>query len=111
MRTIKPEQQKQTVMVNDVEKKCSDVNNTDLKELIRKHKDKNDPFYLNKRQLSALSVTRELWDDVKGNPGKRCAQNPRKYKNNTTIDGASQKERMVGNLSEYLVNPGNGKFG
>jgi len=105
MRTIKPEQQKQTVMVNDVEKKCSDVNNTDLKELIRKHKDKNDPFYLNQRQLMSLSVTRELWDDI------RLSQNPSAYKNGTAIEGASQKERMVSNLSEYLVNPGNGKFG
>ena len=111
MRTIKPEQQKQTVMVNDVEKKCSDVNNTELKELVRKHKDKNDPFYLNKKQLMALSVTRELWDDVEGNPGKRLAQEPNRYENNTPVEGASVKERMVSNLSEYLVNPGNGKFG
>ena len=111
MRTIKPEQQKQTVMVNDEEKKCSDVNNTEVKELVRKHKDKNDPFDLSQRQLFALSVTRELFPDVEGNPGKRLPQNPSAYKNGTAIEGASQKERMVSNLSEYLVNPVNGKFG
>ena len=111
MSTIKPELKKKTVTVNGEEKNCSDVNNTELKELVRKHKDKNDPFYLSKRQLLALSVTRELWDDVEGNQGQRLSQNPSAYKNGTAIEGASPMERMVSNLSEYLVNPGNGKFG
>jgi len=82
-----------------------------VKKVVARHNDPKDPFRLTYDAAQVICSSREFHKDVLEEEGKRLAQDPTMYENGTAIEGATQIERMVSNLSEYLVNPGNGKFG
>ena len=98
-------------MVNGVEKMPYDLDNDEMEEVLDKHDDPKDPFHLTQAAAMVLSTSREFYKNSKGGAGKRLAQDPRMYKNNTKVEGATQTKRLFSNLRMYLIDPKNGKFG
>ena len=90
---------------------CYDLDTEGVKKVMGRHNNPKDPFHLTYDAAMVICSSREFHKDVHEEQGKRLAQDPMMYENGTAIEGATQIERMVSNLSEYLVNPGNGKFG
>ena len=97
-----------TVLVNGKEKKCHDINHSELVDLMGKHNDPNNSFGLSKRQMRMLSISRELHTDGNGNDGVRLAYKAQKFEDNTKITG-EEKERLSKNLNMWITNPDNGK--
>jgi len=104
---LSPRHKKAMVEVDSEMKNAYELNNDEVKKVVARHNDPKDQFTLTYDATMVICSSREFH----GGEGKRLAQDPKMYENGTAIEGATQIERMVSNLSEYLVNPGNGKFG
>jgi hypothetical protein len=100
--------QKATVTLGGMTKKAHELDNIEMKEALDKHDDPKDQFSLTADALMVFSTSRVFYK-INGGPGKRLAYNPLQYENNTDVEGASQKERIISNLRMFLTNPGNGK--
>ena len=101
--------EKAKVTLGGVTKKAHELDNIEMKEALDKHDDPKDQFSLTCAALMVFSTSRVFYKDINGGPGKRLAQGPLKYENNTDVEGATAKERMISNLRMFLTNPGNGK--
>ena len=108
---LSPRQKKAMVEVDGEKKQAYELDNAEVKKVVARHNDPKDPFRLTYDAAQVISTSREFYLNIDGGEGKRLAQDPMMYENGTAIEGATQFERMVSNLSEFLVNPGNGKFG
>ena len=111
IRKLSKRLKKAKVEVDGEKKQAYELDNAEVKKVVARHNDPKDPFRLTYDAAMVICSSREFHKDVHEGEGKRLAQEPLMYENGTAIEGATQIERMVSNLSEYLVNPGNGKFG
>lgn len=107
---LSPRQQKAMVEVDGEKKQAYELDIAEVKKVVARHNDPKDPFRLTCDAAQVISTSREFYKNVHGEAGKRLSQDPRMYENGTAIEGATQFERVISNLSEYLVNPENGKF-
>lgn len=105
---LSPRLKETTVTLGGMTKKAHELDNTEMEAALDKHDDPKDQFSLTQDALKVISTSRVFYK-INGGPGKRLAQDPRKYENNTDVEGATPKERVISNLRMFLTNPGNGK--
>ena len=104
-------QKKAKVDVDGDTIKCYDLDTEGVKRVMGRHDDPKDPTSLTQDALKVICSSREFHKNVHGGAGKRLAQNPKRYKDNTVVEGATQTERMINNIRMSLTNPDNGKKG